>query len=760
MDPSLTSRLSKITSGSASSSSSSLSLYEAQSLVSEHRHNPFTLFQVAEIIRASGIHKAHTKLAYIQPPVLYRACFLMAPTYAEPVLALARGILSEDFFEAERMLTGIFDVPTLDPATTKPRFDPITSIEAFAPLAPQYPLSIKSFTGERYHRLHMDGVKRNMAMAERVLEIFEAIMEGKDEVYLAARSRLTPLHIKAAIEACRVLARCHVSLGPINTIVDSYTSYLRGYEITRRFPSLISPKDKVDLAENMALIRYYFAHRAHLLPQSATYRGSHGLPHSSHDWANIVNEAYRGARIVPRGVAASSSVGVKKPGVLRIGYVSPDLRSTAVGWFITALLRHFDPSRFEVYVYNTHRGDLTRDPARIFFRTSPVNWYDLDRFTDETAEHVLRAHNLDVLVDLLCYHRAVLLASRPAPRILTYLGYPGKTYLECVDGRVVDHVSDPVIEIEAGEPGEAQPKPGEAQPKPGEAQPNPPSSGEPKSSSANGFISERDPRDPGEPLIRLPNCFLCFTPLECYAPNPIVSVESSRQFTLPGKGGEGVSPGVIFGVFNKSVKFSPEVVAAWKRIMAERQDAVMVFKRDERYMDPQLWEAFRDQFGAAKPRIQSFPFTDDVREYLDYYNAVDVTLDTWPYSGTTTTCSSLYMGVPVLTVGGSEHVERVTQSILQHANLSQWVVSDAAAQDPTQPAPSFENYVATAVRWDRDEATPDLAARETIRSRFLASMEIAPFMRNWEAMLEEQAAIGKGMVQTEMAVSEGEAAES
>jgi hypothetical protein len=674
MDPEITAR---------AQSTAPLTLYEASSFVKQNARHPVRLYQVAEMIRKHRLHKAHPTLSWLQPPVLYRACFLMLPTYAPPVLAMARGLVGGDFFETERMCLGIFDVPTYDPETGTHRTDHGTTLEAFAIVAKQYPVAIKATPDDPFHRLRDDSIRRSMAMAERVLAILET--------GLIPPEALTRAHLLAGVDAARVLSRCLAVHSPVTDVRASYEAQRRGLELVRRMPDgVTNQKDAQELAEGMALIRFYFPHR------TCARRGWIAGPEEQRQWADIVRYAFR------PGPAASVRNPPKLPktGKLRIGYISPDFRSNAVGWFLTPLLSQFDPARFEVYVYNNHTGDLHNDPARLMFRSMPVNWFESGKFTEDTLVDVLHTHNLDVLVDLLCYHRPTLLARKPVEHILNYLGFPERCFIDGVQGRVVDAITDPV-ELEG-----------------------------------DNLTRKDDPERGGEELVRMPRCFVCFSPMSCYGPYPI----EYRPPQVPGT--------LRIGIFNKSAKFTPSIVRAWRRILELRPGAELWFKRDERYMDADVWEEFRDMFGPMRKRVRGLPFSDHVRTYFDYHNQIDLALDTWPYAGTTTTCSALYMGVPVITVCGRGHVERVTQSILEHAGLGEWVcgreegppplsIEAGDSTDPQEPdLPHAEAYIQAAVHWPLPEDRErEQARRERLREQFMRAMDPKEFMRDWEDML-------------------------
>ena len=111
-----------------------------------------------------------------------------------------------------------------------------------------------------------------------------------------------------------------------------------------------------------------------------------------------------------------------------------------------------------------------------------------------------------------------------------------------------------------------------------------------------------------------------------------------------------------------------------------------------------------------------------MEEYFDSFNRVDIALDTAPYSGGTTTCDALWMGVPVVTLAGQSSVSRSGVSLLSNAGLS-----DLVAASP-------EEYVAIALALARDQARIE-ELRHTLRNRTRCSalMDEAGFVRDIEA---------------------------
>jgi predicted O-linked N-acetylglucosamine transferase (SPINDLY family) len=136
----------------------------------------------------------------------------------------------------------------------------------------------------------------------------------------------------------------------------------------------------------------------------------------------------------------------------------------------------------------------------------------------------------------------------------------------------------------------------------------------------------------------------------------------------------------VFGSFARVEKITDEVVTVWAQIMAMCPDAVIELKA-KAFEDDDVRKKYLGMFsrlGVLADRINILPQADSITGHIDCYNRIDVTLDTFPYNGTTTTCESLMMGVPVVTVSGRAHQSRVGESVLRHAGFSDWVCDNTA----------------------------------------------------------------------------------
>jgi predicted O-linked N-acetylglucosamine transferase (SPINDLY family) len=302
---------------------------------------------------------------------------------------------------------------------------------------------------------------------------------------------------------------------------------------------------------------------------------------------------------------------------LRIGYVSQDLRTHSVAYFFEPVLRMHDRDAVETFCY---ASVIHPDATTARLRSLSGHWIDITRLTDEQVASRVRADRIDILVDLAGHtgrSRLPIFAHKPAPVQVTYLGYPNTTGLATVDYRLTDALADP----------EGQ----------------------------EAFYVER--------LERLPGCFLCYQPPETapvVAPAPVNAAGY-----------------VTFGSFNNQSKINAEVISAWAEILRAVPDARFVVKNislSDGPTEARLRQMFLEH-GVASDRIDLTGRIPADAEHLALYGKIDIALDTFPYTGTTTTCEALWMGVPVVTLTGRAHVGRVGVSILSAAGLDQFIAT-------------------------------------------------------------------------------------
>ena len=303
---------------------------------------------------------------------------------------------------------------------------------------------------------------------------------------------------------------------------------------------------------------------------------------------------------------------------LRLGYVSSDLRSHSVAYFIEPILSAHNRDAFEVYCFfSGENADATSTRLRLL----SDKWFDIEKLSDKDCANLIRSNEVDILIDLNGHtsrNRLPLFARKPAPIQITYLGYPDTTGVSAIDFRITDWISDPTGYEE--------------------------------------FYTES--------LIRLEGSFLCYRP-----PDNAPSVTS-----LPAANNDFIT----FGSFNNLAKINEEVVQLWSRLLHEAPETHLLIKNHsltDESTRSRYTELFK-KYGIPRERLTMVGFVQSAKGHLDEYARVDIALDSFPYNGTTTTCESLWMGVPVVSLSGTSHRARVGLSLLSALGKKEWVAED------------------------------------------------------------------------------------
>jgi predicted O-linked N-acetylglucosamine transferase (SPINDLY family) len=318
---------------------------------------------------------------------------------------------------------------------------------------------------------------------------------------------------------------------------------------------------------------------------------------------------------------------------LRIGFVSSDLREHPVGFFMTGVLEHLDRTEFTTYCYSDHRRDDVW--AKRLQRAAGV-WRVIDQRSDEELAEIIRQDQIDILIDLAGHsvpNRLPVFARRPAPVQATWMGYAGTTGSAAFDFIIADRWLVP--------PGDE-----------------------------SGYR---------ERVIRLPDSNVCLTLDEDLPPvAPPPSLASGR---------------VTFGSFLNPAKLTPLTYDLWSAVLRKLPESRLILKfrgLNEPQVADRICGALVER-RVDRGRIELRGHTP-LRQMLGEYGEIDVALDTFPYTGGTTTMYALLMGVPLVTLAGRTMVSRQSLAILE------WLgQSDLVAASP-------EDYVAKVTQLASDPA--------------------------------------------------------
>ena len=347
---------------------------------------------------------------------------------------------------------------------------------------------------------------------------------------------------------------------------------------------------------------------------------------------------------------------------LRVGYVSADICQHTVGLLLKDVLKSHDAQRVTAFVYNAGRQrDWVTNDISLSCIVRDASALDDLQLVDLVIED-----QIDVLVDLSGHtagSRLAAFAYRPAPVMVSWLGYFATTGLPYFDGLLLDewHVT---------------------------------------AATQEQFV---------EPVIKLSGGRFCYKPV------PWAPVEVALPACL--RNGY-----VTFGCFNNTAKINESVIEVWAKILNALPESRLILKwrtfNDEAYSQ-KMWAAFRE-LGVTPDRIElrgpSF-HKDLLLEYAD----IDIALDPFPFTGGLTTCETLWMGVPVVTMPLSRVVSRQSHAILNMIGLE-----DLSAE-------SKEQYVSIALNLAKDHERL-IALRSNLRKMLRESslMDVTGFTQALE----------------------------
>ena len=295
---------------------------------------------------------------------------------------------------------------------------------------------------------------------------------------------------------------------------------------------------------------------------------------------------------------------------LRIGYISPDFCAHSVAYFFEPLLDGHNRDLVEVFGYGNVRmpGTVTERLKQKFDHYRNIRGID-----DVTVVDMIQRDQIDILVELSGHttdNRLLVMARKPAPIQVNYLGSPDTTGMKAIDYRFTD------------------------------IQANPPES--------KKFNTEE--------LVYLPNGFICYRPSE-HAPAVVSPPALKNNY-------------ITFGSFNSRSEIHPHIIDLWAEILRINSNSRLLLKFGVS-ADSELSKYYFDQFeqkGISSKRVGICGWKT-IDEHLGLYGQVDIALDTYPCNGFTTTCEALWMGVPVITLVGECHASRIGLSILNTIGL-------------------------------------------------------------------------------------------
>ena len=310
----------------------------------------------------------------------------------------------------------------------------------------------------------------------------------------------------------------------------------------------------------------------------------------------------------------------RRPGRLRVGYLSGDLRNHVMGKMIWQAVRHHDRDRYEIRFYSTVADS---DEWTERFRGLGDGYLTLADLADRQAASRIAADDLDILVDLSTHTKGArpgILALKPARVQITHIASAGAVGLSTIDFKLTDTYAD---------------LPGN-----------------------QAFCLEA--------LLPMAGCVYPYRHIEAAADHPF------HRDRL------GIAPdAVVLGAFVNPLKLSRRCLALWREVLERIPRAMLAISPQS----PQVRGVYARLLpigGIPLERVIAVPQGRGDAENQARYHLIDFVVDPVPYGGVNGTLEALDMGVPVVTLCGRKHSERTSYSILTNLGVSQTIAHSSS----------------------------------------------------------------------------------
>ena len=359
----------------------------------------------------------------------------------------------------------------------------------------------------------------------------------------------------------------------------------------------------------------------------------------------------------------------KKEKNLNIGFISPDFVEHSVTDFLLETLKELKNKGFKVHAFNLRKEEDLDQVSHSLIEVFN-SWHNLANLSDLEIANEIRKNKINILIDLVGYfarNRFTVMKYKAAPVQMLWLGYVNTTGIEEIDYIV----ADPQVVYD----------------------------------DEKNFYSEK--------VIKLPNIWNCHSGIQL---NEEIKDSPFLRNNY-----------ITFGCFNNSPKITDEVIETWAQILLKKNNSKIIIKapsEDAEIAQENILKKF-NYFNVESSRIVFSKKKEKKSDHYKMYNEVDISLDTFPYPGVTTSMESIWMGVPVLTLKGNNFVSRCGASI--NLNLGM----------PELIAESKNEYINKALLLSED-SNKLIEVRKSLRQTALGSplFDTIKFGQQFHEMLE------------------------
>lgn len=337
---------------------------------------------------------------------------------------------------------------------------------------------------------------------------------------------------------------------------------------------------------------------------------------------------------------------------ISLGFVANDLeKNHSITFFIKDTLRYLDKEKFKISIFSLSKKNLN-DESQNELRGLCEQWFDVEEIDNFNLAKIIQKQKIEILFDLMGYTkpgRLEIFNSRVAPKQISWLAYCNTSGLDTMDYLISDE----------------------------------------------NLILDGEEKFYSEKIVKLPNAW-----------NSHAGFNTERKFNeLPCLNNNDF----ILGSFNNFRKISNEVIETWSQILKNIPNSKLILKSSTVCDSSSLLNKFKKYHVDHKIEILNKFDYFHKQTHINLYRKIDLSLDTFPYNGVTTTFESLWMNVPVLVMKGFNFNSRCGESIMKNINLENLISKNR------------EQYVAKAVMFSKNYETLNKT-----REKIFKNLKISP----------------------------------
>ena len=304
---------------------------------------------------------------------------------------------------------------------------------------------------------------------------------------------------------------------------------------------------------------------------------------------------------------------------IKIGFVSCNFNyGHSITYFMKNIIGNMNKERFETYAFDLGRYGKHNQPTYEFKNQFDI-WHDLKDKNNQEVINFIQRNKIEILFDVISLthpDRIGIFNSRVSPLQISWLAYCNTVGFDKIDYLIAD----------------------------------------------KNLIKDSEEKYYNEKIIKMSKVWSSHSGFDFIRKSRDLPFSKIKKIT--------------FGSFNNFMKISDEVVETWSQILKKVNNSRLILKSSETYNYEIILNKFK-KFGVNNSiKILNKNDYENIEDHLNLYNKIDIALDTFPYTGVTTTFEALYMGVPVLCLKGHNFKSRCGESILKNANLNDLVCAD------------------------------------------------------------------------------------